>query len=439
MTPVVFDELLTIDELEANTRQLAGDARVGITRLGESRLGRPIDMISIGDGDRDALIVGVPHPNEPAGAVTIERMIALLLTDETQRRGYRWHFIKAIDPEGLKLNQGWLKSRTLAGYFDDFFRPALHRQGETTFPLDVPEAHFDASVPENHAWRRAFELTRPALHASLHHCDYGGVFYSLSRALPGAIEGLELVASRSGLGVNDMSDGVMDAEQWSPAVKRYPSVPELIVNAKASGAAWAYPWTVGEMSPGYGEAQFGTFTLIAEAPLWDAASLHDHTSSGVTRRQQQSLLRVIAAKAREIAVRHVELPAPTASIPDAKECLWALERGLQMMPASQAHSAPTPADDQMLSKHEFELLHTEQALFVLRTYGLIVRLANLILVGDPANRNALRARKEAHDALRHELALIESRTVFVPIPLSVVTEFQMQSIFVCADALTDAA
>jgi len=29
--------------------------------------------------------------------------------------------------------------------------------------------------------------------------------------------------------------------------------------------------------------------------------------------------------------------------------------------------------------------------------------------------------------------------VFVPIPLSVVTEFQMQSIFVCADALTDAA
>jgi hypothetical protein len=436
----MFDELLTIDELEANTRRLTGDARVAITPLGVSRLGRPIEMVSLGDGDRHALIVGVPHPNEPAGAVTVERMISLLLRDESQRRGYRWHFIKAIDPEGLRLNQGWLKTRTLAGYFENFFRPALHRQGETTFPIDTSDVHFDASMPENIVWQRAFELTRPALHASLHHCDYGGVFYSLSRALPGAIDGLESVASRSGLGVNDMNDGVMDAEQWSPAVKRYPSVPELIVNAKASGAAWAYPWTVGEMSPGFGEAHFGTFTLIAEAPLWDSASLHDPAASGVTRREQQAQLRRIASTARDIAVRHVEKVAKDASTPDAKECLWALERGLQMMPASQPPSVEAmPSDDAMLSKHEFELVHTEQALFVLRTYGLIVRLANLILDGDPSNSRALHARAEAQNALRHELSVIETRTQFVSNPLSVVTDFQMQSIFVCADALSNAA
>jgi hypothetical protein len=434
----MFDELLTIDELEASTRRLADDPRVELTRLGVSRLDRPIEMISLGDGDRHALIVGVPHPNEPAGAVTVERMISLLLSDASARRGYRWHFIKAIDPEGLNLNQGWLKQRTLTSYLQNFFRPALHRQGETTFPITGPEVNFSASTPENDAWRRAFELTRPTLHASLHHCDYGGVFYSLSRALPSAIPRLEAIASQSGLGVNDLNDGVMDAEQWTPAVKRYPTVPELIANAKAKGAAWAYPWTVGEMSPGFGEANYGTFTLIAEAPLWDSASLHDAAPSGVTRGEQRSLLRHIASKAREVAVRHVDTLARAAAMPDEQECYWALERGLQMMPASQSEPLDAaPVEDRMLSRHEFELMHTEQALFILRTYGLINRAANLILTHDPENVAVVRAREDSRNALLQELAALESRSKFVAVPLSVVTEFQIRSIFVCADALTE--
>jgi len=168
--------------------------------------------------------------------------------------------------------------------------------------------------------------------------------------------------------------------------------------------------------------------------------LHDPAASGVTRREQQALLRRIASTARDVAVRHVDKLAREASTPDAKECLWALERGLQMMPSSQPPPVEAiPSDDVMLSTHEFELVHTEQALFVLRTYGLIIRLANLILDGDPTNSPALHARGEAQDALRQELSVIETRTQFVPNPLSVVTDFQMQSIFVCADALSDAA
>src|SRR5258705_13734752 len=96
---------LTIEELEANTRRLldSGGAPVEIRQVGERWAGREIEMISIGNGDRDALVVGGPHPNEPVGAVTVERMLALMLGEEGDavRRGFRWHFIKAIDPEGL--------------------------------------------------------------------------------------------------------------------------------------------------------------------------------------------------------------------------------------------------------------------------------------------------------------------------------------------------
>jgi hypothetical protein len=437
-----FHEYMTIEELEANTRRLAGDPRVTITPVGVSRTGRAIEMITLGEGSRDALIVGVPHPNEPAGAVTVERMIALLLEDPAQRRGYRWNFIKAIDPEGLRLNEGWLKQpRSLATYLENFFRPALHRQPETTFPLATEEFQFDRCTPENEAWQKAFALTRPALHASLHHCDFGGVFYSISRALPAALYGLEETAARSGLVVNeDESAGVMAVERWSPSVSRYPSAPELAANAKASGDAWAYPWTLGEMSPGFGEAEYGTFTIVPEIPQWDAASLRDHaSSSGVSRREQERMLRTLVKTTRDIANRHARAFATCALPPDAQEFLWALEGSLKMMPVDQDQGDQQGKDqDDILSVRDFDELYTHHALHVLRTLGYLLGLSRVLLLEQPENVAALEAQHEVREALGPEVAAIEARTTLVPVPLDVLTGFQMRAVFVCADALATA-
>jgi hypothetical protein len=400
-------------------------------------------MISIGEGTRDALVVGVPHPNEPVGAVTVERMIALLLESERERRGYRWHFIKAIDPEGLKLNGGWLKSRSISSYLENFFRPALHRQPETTFPLDIPDAKFNASTPENEAWQKAFALARPALHASLHHCDFGGGFYSLSRNLPAAFPGLEEALQASGLGIDTLEDDVMAMERWTPSIHRYPSVPELSAHAKAAGAAWAYPWTVGEMSPGFGEERYGSLTLIAEVPQWDSPSLHDESPSGVTRRAHQQALRAMSARARELVVSHVDA-IPDADLgPDAWECRWALQAGLKMMPASgdhaSEHAGEAPAGgDAMLSRRDYDLVHARQALYVCRSYGLLHRLATLVLDDHPGHALALLMRRAASGALGFELAALAKHTDFNPIPVATLTTLQIRAIFTCADALAEA-
>jgi hypothetical protein len=435
----VFDALLTIDELEASTQRMAADPRLQVRTVGHSRLGRPIQMISLGIGTRNALLVGAPHPNEPAGAATVERMITHLLENPHEGRGYRWHFIKAIDPEGLKLNGGWLKKpRTIGNYLENFFRPALSRQPETTFPLQLPEVQFSASTPENQAWQRAFELTRPELHATLHHCDYGGVFYSLSRALPAAVSGLEAAVKATGLSVHELED-VMTMDRWSPAVTRYPTVLETTTNAKATGASWAYPWTVGDMSPGFGETRYGTLSVVAEVPMWHSAAIEDPTPSGVSRATQQRELREMAAAARKLALTHAARYTESSLGPDARECLWALEAGLKMMPASDAGAAATATtaaeDMHILSRHEFELHHTHDALFVLRTYGLLLSLANQILLERPDDAAALYTRKEATAALRREVERLESRSTLVPVPVRVMTGLQMAAVFVCADAL----
>ena len=431
----MFDEFLTVEELEASTRRIATDPRVRITSLGISRLGRPIEMISLGEGNRDALIVGVPHANEPAGAVTVERLIALMLQNERERRGYRWHFIKAIDPEGLRLNCGWLKKpRTLGNYLENFFRPSLSRQPEITFPLEMGEYRFSASTPENEAWQRAFELTRPALHATLHHCDFAGAYFMLSRALSAALSGLEGAVKAAGLTVNEIDpDDEMTADRWTPAVSRYATVLETTTKAQKVGAAWAFPWTYGDMSPGYGEARYGALSLLAEVPLWHSEALDDFSSSGVSRSEQKGALRSMADGAQELARRHLPRFRESDLTPDALECLWALEEGLRLT-ATQAPTTES-AGDRILSRHEFDLMHTQNALLVLRTYGLLLSLANQVLLAHPQNAAARATRQESLTALQREITTLEARSRLVPVPIRVMSGLQMAAIFACADAL----
>ena len=429
----MFDELLSIEELDAGTRRIASDPRVRVTPLGVSRLGRPIEMISIGEGDRQALVVGVPHANEPAGAVTVERLIALMLHSERERRGYGWHFIKAIDPEGLRLNGGWLKRpRTLRNYLENFFRPALSRQPETTFPLELPDYRFSASTPENEAWQRAFELTRPELHATLHHCDFGGAFYMLSRALPAALGGLEGAVRAAGLTVNDMDDE-MTGDRWTPAVSRYATVLETTTQARELGAAWAFPWTFGDMSPGYGEARYGALSLLAEVPLWHSEALEDFSPSGVSSIEQKGELRAMADGAQELACRHISRFRESDLTPDALECWWALEERLRLTPTQ----APTTESegDRILSRHELDFMHTQNALLVLRTYGLLLSLANQVLLAHPQNAEARATRQESLTALQREITRLEARSRLVPVPIRVMSGLQMAAIFACADAL----
>ena len=68
----------TVEEMEACPRKLAADG-IDVRTLGKSRSGRPIDLVSIGDGPLSALIVDAPHPNEPAGCATTELLIERLL------------------------------------------------------------------------------------------------------------------------------------------------------------------------------------------------------------------------------------------------------------------------------------------------------------------------------------------------------------------------
>src|SRR5262249_4636091 len=155
------------------------------------------------------LIVGAPHANEPIGCLTIVRLLERLGSDARlcEHSDFRWHFIPAIDIDGVALNQGWFdRPLTLESYFRDFYRPPFARQPEYSFPLSVGTYRFEQVTPENLCWQRALELTRPALHCSLHGTDYGGAFFILSKARRDLADRLAALPSKFAIPLNELGE-----------------------------------------------------------------------------------------------------------------------------------------------------------------------------------------------------------------------------------------
>jgi len=411
-------------ELQSRTDRLRADPSVEIRRIGASARGAPIELISLGSGPRDALIVGCPHPNEPVGCLTVEALIGRLRRDPAAGHGFRWHFIKAIDPDGLELNRSWLKGpRTPERYFDGFFRPAFDRQPEYSFPLKAGAYGFDRSTPENQAWRAALELTRPAFQASLHNADYGGAFYLLSRPLPGLAEALSRQPAEAGLTVNPVGEPFADFAPFRPGVFAFPD----IAAAAAAGA-----WSAGDSSAGYAAARYGTFSLVSEVPFWDDARLRDGAPSGRTLGEVVAMLAVWNAECA--AVLAASLPRLDARGPDAADLRAALDEALAAARGQEAklrRLAGAPMLSGPLAVKDLAVNATLLRLVSLRAYAMLARLAALSSPG-PASQTA---HAVAASHLRQGLGDLRAEARLRIVPLDVLVGLQTQAVLTTAAML----
>jgi hypothetical protein len=280
-------QLPLVEELEAGrlveAAQLQGLAKV--TRLGTSAGGRPIDMISIGEGPHEALIVGAPHANEPIGCLTIKRLLKRLGNDAHLREhsGYRWHLIPAIDIDGIALNEGWFRGElALDRYLANFYRPPFALQPEYSFPLTVEGYEFTRSTPENLCWQRALELTRPTLQCSLHGADYGGAFFILSHEQRNLSAELAALPQKFSIVLDELGEPGADLEPIRPGVFAFPSIANMIGAKLKARIDPQLAWGAGDSSAGFARKRYGTFSMTCEIPLWDDVRLGNSRLSKLT-------------------------------------------------------------------------------------------------------------------------------------------------------------
>ncbi|MFF3942224.1 M14 family zinc carboxypeptidase [Streptomyces phaeofaciens] len=286
-----------MDDIAAHAALIAArrprDAR--LRRVGVSRAGTPLWLLSLGRGARQALVVAGPHANEPVGGATVLRLAERVLADPrlTEGADATWNLLLCLDPDGLRRNEGWLTGPyTLGRYFRHFFRPGFREQPEW-----LPDGAAAAALPETRALLRLQDELKPFFQCSLHGVDVGGGFVELTRDLPGLDRRMAYAAARLGI---PRELGPYDTLYWprlGPAVYRIPPPRPRDLAAAITEAAVESTW--------YHPHRHGTVTAVVEAPMWGVAAVQDgsppadrdavlHAVSDALRHDTRVLKRLLA-------------------------------------------------------------------------------------------------------------------------------------------------
>lgn len=415
----------TLAEMEGHNRELQRRApdRVEIRPLGTSAQGRPIDLVSIGEGPRSALLVGTPHPNEPIGCAAITSLMDRLIDDPAfeKGKGYRWHFIKSIDPDGVALNEGWFKGAlSYDDYLRDFFRPAFIRQPDYTFPFESDGYSFSASTPENLCWRAAFEVARPDLNVSLHNAEVGGVFFILTAGLAGVADKLASEVAVSGLQINEVGEALYPT--ITPGVFLNDGIAEITTRLAGSG----FVWEAGSSSADYAFQRYGTETLICEVPMWRDPRDSDLRPSGLTLADFAESTSGERRACGELLQRAEPLLSNMATTAD-EQALYAAVADHRMTGFSDVADAYRAE----LAVREIGAAEVIYRCANVRAVSMVKRLAESVRARE-ASEAAQKLYRETSDLLEKLLVAWPATSNFQPLPVSLAAAVQVRSILTAA-------
>jgi hypothetical protein len=102
--------------------------------------------------------------------------------DFTKETGYTWYLIKAIDIDGVILNEGWFKGEFKPlKYAKNYYRPASFEQVEWTFPVKYKKLSFNSPLPETRALMKLLKNLKPKFMYSLHNSSFSGIYFLISQ------------------------------------------------------------------------------------------------------------------------------------------------------------------------------------------------------------------------------------------------------------------
>lgn len=277
---------LTVDELNQSSIQLAQANPDIVERFefGKSRSGDAIIGLKIGNGSKNALVFGFPHPNEPIGSMTAEYLSKVLVENEALRASldYTWYIIKVWDSDGAKLNEAWFKGPfTIYNYARNFFRPAGYEQVDWTFPINYKNMHFDNSLPEATAMMALIDRIQPTFIYSLHNAGFGGAYWYLSKDLPQVYDALYKAAERQNIPLHLGEPEVPFCRPLADAIYPLINIREHYDYLEQYGLENPQQaLECGTSSADYAEQKYGSFTLLTELPYFFNDTILDKSDSG---------------------------------------------------------------------------------------------------------------------------------------------------------------
>lgn len=374
-----MDRYLTVAEVTDSARRLVsrfpGASR--LRRIGTSRAGRPILMLSLGHGPHHILVVAGAHPDEPVSGVTalaLAERVALgdAPSTVTDLSAVTWDIILCIDPDGATLSAYGTKDatapHTLMDYFGSAFRPIAAEQPEWA-PI------LAKSLPESRALFDVIDEVRPILQCSLHSVDAGGSWVQLTRGLPELTVPFHASAKEHGI---PLQHGSYDALYWeNPATGIYVLPPADSADRLAAGSenigrsTWCAP------------SGYGGVTAIIEVPLWATDMAEDSSPHPNALGALHDLTALVLDGGRQVTAvldRARGFLPPAQASPLRRVLEWMTDDLYDVVAASwtpltrQAAAATHPDNPRRLTTAQVTALDVVARRQPLRAAGLLLRL-----------------------------------------------------------------
>ena len=135
--------------------------------VGETIEGETLKMLEIGTGEKTALIIGVPHSDEPMGSLVATYFARWLATHPGSTfHDWRWLIIPILERQGMRLNEGWFNNhRSFAAMARTYFRNPTEDQYEWNFPIRYKDYTWSKSRPETLAVKKSSSPKGPSSYA----------------------------------------------------------------------------------------------------------------------------------------------------------------------------------------------------------------------------------------------------------------------------------
>lgn len=430
---------LPLDELEASTdRLVAAHPEIEVWRAGTSRGGHELRCLEIGDGPLRAALVGVPHPEEQVGTLVLEYLLPLLAgTDLAERLGFRFSVIRAIDPDGMRLNECWFdEPGDIAGFLLRQYRPPSVDQFEWTFPIEYKRYAFSKPLPEARAVMAVVDRAPLDFYTSLHNAYGSGGYFYVTHDEPALNDDLTAVLDAAGLPLHRGEPEMPYLHAFRDGVFEAFDLRDDYEHFARYGVEPAAALQGGTSSDAYAQAVWDCFTLVAEVPYFTSPKAGDGSPAGISRGEAvRQGIEIERGYARWLQERYVEVASELSG-----ESPW--QRAL--------HAYLTSVNDDLRAQVEMvsrEARFTEEATVAqafssvfLRELDVLSRvghLAGMAAAGPRASEALAGVRAAAEEKVRTRAAQLGAAGAIEPVPVRTLVQAQLAALLCTLDAVRE--
>ncbi|KYK31545.1 MAG: hypothetical protein AYK22_02305 [Thermoplasmatales archaeon SG8-52-3] len=432
-----YTRFLTVNEIDNLINLIIEMPNVKHKRIVDTVDKKPLIMLDIGESDKTALIIGVPHSDEPLGSLVVTFFARWLATHpEVNGFGWRWLLIPILERRGMQLNEGWFNMpESLAAMAKSSFREPTEDQYEWTFPIEYEDYQWTQSRPESLVIKEIMEKEHPELLCNLHHSGFTNGYYYLSKDFPEVYPKLTKFAASLNIPLSDKSPDVPFGQMLYPGFYQMYGLKDYLEYYKKKDPLVLPDLRRGACSDEWYQKNIGGYSFNCEVPMYLSHKLEDKKLSKksykkmVEERYNRKKSRVEYSRKILDRLKEYENMADPLLLNLAKKHIVNAKLSLQ-----HEKRILEKSQDRTITKAEKFENSVVEDIFDLFFLGQIWRVAESICVKGGAPK--ICQLMEAYDLEIKSLAKsVQERGAFYQIPIRNSVKMQLGSILIIADAL----